>query len=962
MNPERWHQVDAIFQAAIELEPAKRAGFLDTSCAGDEQLREEVDSLITSDEQGLSLIDEVALELAADLFASKHPELAEGQHFGHYEIVKPIGSGGMGEVYLAKDKVLNRAVALKLLLLEFTGEEDRLRRFEHEARAASSLNHPNILTIHELGHVGPQQFIATEFVDGETLRQRMRRGRLEFEEALDVGIQVAGALAAAHKAGIVHRDIKPENIMVRPDGYVKVLDFGLAKLIEQPEPTFNAKTASNVDVSSGLVMGTVKYMSPEQAQGLKVDERSDIFSFGVMLYEMITGRAPFAGKTPRDLIAAILEKDPLVLKEYLPNASTELQRVIAKALTKQIEERYQTTKDLLVDLQNLKKGSAVFSFARLITQTRRHAVPASLSLALLLAFVATVSFALYKKVGRGSRRPFQSMRVTKVTNFGNAFESAISPDGKSVAYSKGAGQGEFSIWLRVIGSNTPAVEIVPPTQGYLYGITFSADGKDVAYGARLSNQPISTYIIPVSGGSTTKLPLKRPTWISFSPDGEHLAYFYNNMPEGQTSLVVANANGTNERVIVKRQAPNYYFGFIKPSWSRDGKMIACIAQNATESFPHVFEVNLETGTERAITAQRWSEIRGVAWLPDMTGLLIVATEEISVTPQIWRISYPNGEAQRITNDTVTYSGLDLSADGTVLATTKVEAPISISVMPVKVAESFPPDYNGFSVDTGSARQIHSGNFSGNAAFEDHAYLSWTPEGRIVFMSEESGNADIWSMNADGSERRQLTTDPHYDTGAEVSPDGRYIVFMSNRAGAENIWRMDIDGGNQTRLTSKLIERFPFFSSDGRSVLFTSWESGKGTIWTIPLEGGEPEQVITALSFHGALSPNGELLVYDSPGEEVVLASSHGAKPIKTFNQRGLEYQWIPTGRALSYVAIAGEVWNLWLQPLDGGKPRQLTNFDSNGIWCYGWSRDGKQLAVSRATQTHDVVVINDLGR
>jgi Tol biopolymer transport system component len=579
-------------------------------------------------------------------------------------------------------------------------------------------------------------------------------------------------------------------------------------------------------------------------------------------------------------------------------------------------------------------------------------------LALLLTSVASISFAIYKKVGKGTRAPFQNMRVTKLTNFGSAFNASISPDGKSVAYSKGDGQGKFSIWLRVIGSTTAGVEIVPSTEGYLLGITFSADGKNIAYCARLSNQPISTYLIPVAGGNTTRLPLERPTWISFSPDGERLAYLYNNMPEGQSSVVVANSDGTNERLIVKRQAPNYYWPGIKPAWSRDGRLIACVGQNATESFPHVFEVNLENGAERAITAQRWSEIRGVAWLPDMTGLLIVATEETSVIPQIWRIAYPGGEAQRITNDTVSYSGLDLSADGTVLATTKVEAPISISVMPVKGAEPFAQNDNAFSVDTGNARQIHSGNFGASAFFENYASLSWTPEGRIVFMSEESGNADIWSMNADGSDRRQLTTDPHYDTGAAVSPDGRYIVFMSNRAGAENIWRMDIDGGNQTRLTSKLIERSPFFSADGRSVLFASWESGKGTIWKIPFAGGQPEQVLADLAFRAALSPDGKLLVYTSPGK-VAIAPWHELQAIKTLDERGGDYDWIPTGRALSY--LAGEISNLWLQPLDGTEPRQLTNFDSNSIWWYGWSRDGKQLAVARVRQTNDVVVINDLG-
>src|SRR5437660_7391605 len=355
MTPERYQQIDQIFQAALGLDPEQCAAYLDKTCTGDEKLRQEVESLITSDQGGLSFIDEPAFEMAARILASDEPALAAGDHIDRYEVVSLLGSGGMGEVYLAHDEKLDRRIALKLLPSHFTTNEDRLRRFQQEARAASALNHPNIITIHELGEVDGQQFIATEFVESETLRERLKCGPLNLPETLDIAIQIAGALAAAHKARIVHRDIKPENIMLRLDGYLKVLDFGLAKLTEEHKPTTQVQAAENVNVSSGLLMGTVKYMSPEQAQGLQVDARSDIFSFGVVLYEMLTGRAPFKGEDTSRLVRSILKDQPRRLTEYALDAPEELQRIISKALSKNRAKRYHTAEDLLVDLKTLRQ-------------------------------------------------------------------------------------------------------------------------------------------------------------------------------------------------------------------------------------------------------------------------------------------------------------------------------------------------------------------------------------------------------------------------------------------------------------------------------------------------------------------------------------------------------------------------------------------------------------------------------
>ena len=359
MTPERWHQVNKLFTAVVELEPPRRAAFLDQSCADDQMLRSEVESLLASDERGWNVIEKPALELAAPLLAHEQQQLTPGQTFTHYEIVSLIGKGGMGEVYLAADKLLNRKIALKLLPADYTRDRERLRRFQQEAQAASALNHPNILTIHEIGQAEDQRFIATEFVDGETLRQRLKRAPLNLSDTLEISIQIASALSAAHQAGIVHRDIKPENIMLRRDGYVKVLDFGLAKLAEQstaPQTeVYATRDADDVNLSSGLLMGTLKYMSPEQARGEQVDARSDIFSFGVVLYEMIAGHVPFEGNTRPDLISAILKREA----PPLPNTPQELRNITMKALAKNREKRYHTVAELLIDLKRLKEERAI---------------------------------------------------------------------------------------------------------------------------------------------------------------------------------------------------------------------------------------------------------------------------------------------------------------------------------------------------------------------------------------------------------------------------------------------------------------------------------------------------------------------------------------------------------------------------------------------------------------------------
>src|SRR5438094_288261 len=391
MKAERWKQVNDLFQSAVERAPAERAAFLDEACRSDESLRRELGSLLSSYERSENFIERRACEVAPELVTSERANTLVGKLIGHYRIESLIGVGGMGEVYLARDERLGRKAALKLLPDSLTTDETQLSRFKNEARSASALNHPNIVTVYEIGAEGHRQFIATEFIDGITLRASIARGTMNPHAALEIAVQVASALAAAHEAGVVHRDVKPDNIMLRPDGYAKMLDFGIAKLTEQSlgSDDHTVETSALLQTRPGLVLGTARYMSPEQARGQKVDARTDIWSLGVVLYEMVGGSPPFRGETPSDCIAAILTTEPPPLSGVLPDVPLKLESILQKALRKNSDQRYQTIKEMLADLRILKgeleaDSSLPHTKARaesIIGKIKRHKVGMLLTLA-----------------------------------------------------------------------------------------------------------------------------------------------------------------------------------------------------------------------------------------------------------------------------------------------------------------------------------------------------------------------------------------------------------------------------------------------------------------------------------------------------------------------------------------------------------------------------------------------------
>ena len=918
-------------------------------------------------------------------------ELSPGATLSHYRIVSKIGAGGMGEVYRAQDTELGRPVALKFLPAEVATHQSRVKRFVQEAQAASALNHPNILTVHQIGREGDAIFIATEFVDGVTLRQHMRKP-LKLIEVLDIATQIAAALVAAHAAGIVHRDIKPENIMVRKDGIVKVLDFGLAKLTERQDTSSEATTMALVNTEPGSVLGTAAYMSPEQAAGREVDARTDIWSLGVVLYEMIAARPPFGGASTSHIIVAIIDHEPTPITHFAPNVPEALESIISEALAKDVEERCQTAKEMLGRLRRLKQRLESGAIPSSITELKTPAPPQSsvtageatlqeparstvpsgelantrtrlvnspikvaAAITIGLIVVSVISFGLFKLFSQPKQ--LGPVKMTALTTGGKLNEEnirgqlAISPDGKYVVCAAGNEKEQASLWLRQVSTNS-LVRIVPPENGVFLATTFSPDGEMVYYVALLErNKFVPTlYRVPVLGGTATKILDRISGAIAFAPDGKQFAFVRTNQED--MALMVANTDGSGQpRTIAISKQPNG-FSISGPSWSPDGKRIACGMINGSGAGKStVVEVPIDGGDPKPIGSEKWASVGRVIWLADNSGLIMTAQPEFSsVGTQVWFLPYLDGQARRITNDLNGYGevSLGLTADSSTIAT--LQQVISSSIWITRPNE-----------DESQSRQILKTNLPDT--------IAWTPDGKIVYASRTGENWDIWIAHNDGSEPKQLTADAFIDQQPSVSGDGRYIVFQSNRSGNRNIWRLDIDGSNPKQLTEGVTEdAAPVCSPDGRAVVFMSVRSGNLAIWKVGIDGGPPVQLTDRVSQLPSISPDGKLIAYFYNDEQannqpkLSVIPFEGGAPVKTIDLsrtvQPIGFAWMPDGQSVAYVASDSGNFNVWSQPIDGTAPKQLTNFKSDLISNFAISRDGK-IAAYRVSATRDIVLIKD---
>jgi serine/threonine protein kinase/Tol biopolymer transport system component len=913
--------------------------------------------------------------------------LTAGDRLGSYEIVSLLGAGGMGEVYRARDPRLQRDVALKVLPDVAAADADRRERFMREALAVAALNHAHIVTIHSVEEASTTVFLTMELVEGRSLAEALPSGGLPIERVLAIGIAVADAVSAAHQKGITHRDLKPANIMLGEGehaGRIKVLDFGLAKIEARVDvagasmlPT-GAPAHTAPMTAEGRILGTVAYMSPEQAEGKAIDGRSDLFSLGVVLYEMATGRRPFTGDTNLSILSSIIKDTPASVTDVNPALPRDLNRIIRRALAKDPERRYQSAKDLRNDLEDLKES---LSAAGPMLETAAGAVassspsvssatvapPASSSDAQVLlglarrnssrlaiaavVLVAGVAAVLYAMRGRDVAAPSASEEaslsgwdVTQLTTTGVADRPAISPDGKWVAYVQNDGKGD-GLWLRQSTTESSRQLVAPERGVVLFGATFTPDGTAVDFVRRVAGEAGAVFAeiwrVPFLGGAPKLLISDVVSAISWAPDGRRIAFLRSQLSASiSTQLIVANADGGGERELVREEGrivwpslgapwrPN-----LPPAWSPDGQLIAVLGVDTANNEGQVVLVHSGTGSVQRVRVPNLNTPYGLSWL-DAQSLVVNHSVQGGVTNQLFRVSYPAGALSRLTNDPNDYVGVSLTGDGRSLVTARRETRMDI--------------WMGDSA--GAAGAVIAERVP---VFLPR--LAWASD-RLLYGTVAGGRHAIVRLTPGERTPEAVATEAQ---APAATNDGSRIVFVSTSADAPlTLWAADAAGRRTTQLGPANLQQLAV-TPDDRSVVFSSTPGGKLSILIVPIDGGTPAKLADGAGV--AVSPRGDAIVYAGlPGNAesriaLIVCSLPGCTSPRTVASVELEapFGWTPDGRGIAYASQG----NLWLIPLDGGHPRQLTRFtDTRAIGSFAWSRDGKRLAVARVTVTNDIVL------